>query len=412
LAVSNPLMAIFRAVGMGIGVGSASLVSRRLGAGKREEADRVAAGAITLFLMVSALVTLLCLLNLTRLLRLFGAGETVLPLAKSYMIVETSFIALDFLVIVLAELVRVEGNPVLASVAMITSGLMNCIWDPILIWGFGPFPRLGIAGAAVATSVGRGIGASILIVYLMSSRSSYRCKLSYFKPNFKIAADIYRVGASMTLRITAGSVSQILASITASSFGVVPLAVVGVLFRASSFAFTPCMGLGQGVLPLVGYNYGAKKKDRVGEVVIKAGITGFTWGVLCWVVAMLFATQVMSIFSTAPDFLAAAVPALRIYALGYFTVGLQTILSFFFQGIGKALPSLVVTSSRQLIFLIPSILIFPRLFGLTGLWVAYPVADTLSLLLTVVWLSVEFRHQGIPFRLRSNPVAVPETVKD
>lgn len=204
----------------------------------------------------------------------------------------------------------------------------------------------------------------------------------------------------MTVRTNAASVSQIIAARTAASFGDIPLAVLGVLVRASSFAFGPCMGIGQGMLPLVGYNFGAQKKERVGEVVIKAGLSGFAWGTLCWVMAMLFSTQVMSLFGSEPDFLAAATPAFQIYALGFFTVGLQTILGFFFQGMGKGLSSLVVASSRQLIFLIPCLLIMPGIFGLTGVWAAYPVADTLSVVLTLFFVGIEFRDLGVPFRLR------------
>jgi Na+-driven multidrug efflux pump len=240
----------------------------------------------------------------------------------------------------------------------------------------------------------------MLTFWLASGKSAYRLKPRYFLPSFRIAVDIYRVGISMTLRMMAGSVSQIIASRTAAAFGEMPLAVVGVLFRASGFAFTPCMGLGQGMLPLVGYNYGAHNKERVGELVIKSSTTGFVWGAICWVGAMLASVQVMSLFSTDPNFLIAASPAFRIFALGFFTVGLQNILSFFFQGIGKAFASLVVTSSRQLLFLIPCLLIMPRLFGVNGLWAAYPVADAFSLILTLIWTGIEFRELGIPFSLR------------
>ncbi len=166
----------------------------------------------------------------------------------------------------------------------------------------------------------------------------------------------------------------------------------------------------QGMLPLVGYNYGARKKERVGEVVIKTGVSGFIWGAVCWVAAMLFSTQVMSLFSTDLTFLAAAAPAFRVFALGFFTVGLQTILTFFFQGIGKGLPSLALASTRQIIFLIPAILILPRLFGMTGLWLAFPTADILSVVVTITWTIVEFRRQGIPWRLRgAQPLAYAAT---
>jgi putative MATE family efflux protein len=366
VAVANPLMAIYRAIGVGIGIGASSLISRRLGAGEKETADKTVGAAVSTFLIVSAVITGVGLWNLDFFLRLFGADGAVLPLARSYMLVETAFIALDFIVLVLVELVRVGGNPTLASVAMVTSGIMNCIWDPILGYGWGPFPALGMAGFALATSVGRAIALAMLVFYLASGKSVYHLRLSHFIPNLKIALDIYRIGISMTLRMAAGSVSQAIASVTAASFGEMPLAVVGVLFRASGFAFTPCMGLGQGALPLIGYNYGAHNKERVGEIVIKSSATGFLWGVFCWLVALLASVQVMSLFSTDPAFLAAAAPAFRIFALGFITVGLQNILSHFFQGTGRAFAALVVTSSRQLLFLIPCLLIIPRVFGIVG----------------------------------------------
>ena len=401
VAVANPIMALYRAVGMGIGVGAASLISRQLGEGKTEQADRTAGGAITTFLIISAVLASVCMLNLDFLLSLFGADANVLPPARAYMLVETGFMVLDFIVLALCELVRVGGSPVLASAAMIVSGLMNCIWDPILGYGFGPFPKMGMAGFALATSVGRFFAFSMLVWYLASGKSVYRFKLRHFIPSFKIAVDIYKVGVSMTARMAAGSLSQIIATTTAASFGEMPLAVLGVVQKASGLAFTPCMGIGQGMLPLVGYNYGAHNKDRVGEIVVKSSTTGFLWGVFCWAAAMFFSVQVMAIFSNDPNFLTAAAPAWRIYAFGFFTVGLQTILSFFFQGIGKAFASLVVTSSRQLFFLIPCLLIMPRIFGLNGLWAAYPVADTMAIILTLIWTGLEFRELGLPINLKS-----------
>jgi len=160
------------------------------------------------------------------------------------------------------------------------------------------------------------------------------------------------------------------------------------------------MGLGQGMLPLVGYNFGANQRERVGEVVIKAGLVSFTWGLLWWIVFMLFPSQVMSVFNTDPQFLLEGTQALRIFVLLFFAVGLQMVATFFFQGIGKGLPSLVLASARQVIFLVPGLLIFPQMFGLIGLWVAFPVADALSIMLTLIWTGIEFRRQGIRFRLR------------
>jgi putative MATE family efflux protein len=409
LAVSNPLMTIFRSVGVGIGIGASSLIARRLGAGDKEGANKAAAGSITLFAMVSTVVTIICLFNLKFLLRLFGADDSVLPPALSYMTVETAFMPLDFLLLVLAELIRVEGNPVLASVAMITSGVTNCVFDPLLGFGIGPFPKLGMAGFAFATSIGRAIAVTMILVYMISGRSAYRFKRNYFRPNWKIAKDIYGIGASMTVRMAGGSISQIIANRVAVGFGVIPLALVGLFQRTCTFAFAPSMGIGQGMMPLAGYNYGAKKLDRVGEVVTKAAFLGFAWGLFFWTVATIFSVPITSVFSHDAELLSIAGPAFRIYIIGVSTVGAQIILSFFFQSIGRKFPAMIITASRQVILLIPILLILPRIFGENGLWAAYPTADLLSIALTLVWVNIEFRRQQIPVILRKKKIKTVDT---
>jgi putative MATE family efflux protein len=402
LTVAGPLMTIYRAIGSGIGVGTASLIARNLGAGKKEETNRVAGCSISFFFIVSFLATIICLIYLEPLLRLFGADDSVLPFAESYMFVETLSIAVDFFLVVLVELVRVGGSPSLASTGMIVASITDLIWSPILVFGIGPFPALGMAGAALGTTIGRGIGVSVLLIYIGSGRSIYQFKPSHFMPNLKTIIDIYSIGLSQTVRAGAASIAQTIASRTAASYGVISLGVLGVLYKVNSIVFGFCMGISQGVVPLTGYNFAAQKKERVGEIIVKAGLISFTWGVLCWVGAMLFSTQIMSLFGTDPDFIAIGIQALQMFALGFFLIGVQTNISAFFQGIGKSIPALVIGSSRQLLFLIPCLLIMPSIFGLTGLWAAYPVADVLSLVLTLTWTGITFRSLKIPFRLRSN----------
>ena len=146
-------------------------------------------------------------------------------------------------------------------------------------FGVGPFPALGIAGAAFGTLIGRVIGLALLIPYL-AFKSIYRFKIAYFKPHYRTIVDIYSVGVSSTLRMIAISISQILACIAASYYGTIPLAVLGVLFRINRLNFAFCIGLNQAVVPLVGYNYGARKNERVREIATKATSMGAAWGAL------------------------------------------------------------------------------------------------------------------------------------
>ena len=153
---------------------------------------------------------------------------------------------------------------------------------------------------------------------------------------------------------------------------------MGVLLRAGRFIQMPVLGLGRGLLPVIGYNYGGQKKTRVAEVVFKTALAGSTWTFVGWLVIMLFPTQVMSAFSSNKEFLIEGAQAVRLYSLAYFTLGLRMVPGFFFQGIGKGLPAMILTVARNIVFLLIPILILPRYFGLTGLWFAFPIGGYLN----------------------------------
>ncbi len=400
LAVAFPLMLIFMAIVMGAAMGATSFISRSFGAGKPEEVDRAAGTAIGLAILIGLLMAAVCLPNMDRLLRVFGATGAVLPLAKEYMSILAAGAVVMSVGLVMGNIVRAEGSPMLAGAAMVASAVTNIILDPILIFGLGPAPEMGIAGAAIATVIGRGVGVVIILVHFISGRTQYRFKPQYFLPSPKLVIKFYRVGFASTARLSGMSLVIAMANTIAVSFGVIPLAVLGVVFRLARFIFMPTMGLGQGMLPLVGYNFGAKQKERVGEIVIKSGMLVLGWGLLCWSALMLFPSKIMMVFNSDPQFLVVGAPALRLFTMFLFITQLQIIASFFFQGIGKGKAAMILASARPVIFLVPALLILPRLFGLNGLWAAFPVADALSMLLTIVWTIREFHKQGIPIRFR------------
>jgi len=400
LAVSFPLMMIFMAVSMGAAMGATSFISRSFGAGKYEEVHKAAGAALGLAVVIGLLMAAVCLPNMGNLLRFFGADKSVLPMATEYMSILAAFAVVMSTGMAMGNIVRAEGSPMLSGAAMIASAVTNIILDPILIFGLGPAPELGVAGAAIATVLGRGVGVVIILIHFISGRTQYRFRPSYFIPRPRMVASFYRVGLASTIRMSSMSLVIAFANTIAVSFGVIPLAVLGVVFRLSRFIHMPTMGLGQGMLPLVGYNFGARQQKRVGEIVIKTGMLTFGWGLLCWSAFMLFPAKIMGGFNNEPQFLTVGVPAMRIFTMLMFATQLQRIAGFFFQGIGKGKASLVLASARPVIFLMPALLLLPRLFGINGLWIAFPVADVLSIVLTIVWAVREFHQQGIPIRLR------------
>ncbi|MEM3899243.1 MAG: MATE family efflux transporter, partial [Candidatus Bathyarchaeia archaeon] len=234
-----------------------------------------------------------------------------------------------FFLVVVAELVRAQGSPTIASGGLILANIADLIWSPILVFGVRPFPALGIAGAALGTLIGRAIGLALLTPYL-AFKSIYKFKLAYFRLHYRTVADIYSVGVSSILRMIAISISQMLANIAASSFGTVPLAVLGVLFRINRLNFAFCIGLSQAVVPLVGYNYGAQKLERVREIVVKAVLSGVVWGIMWYVVVTLFPVQTLLLFTTDIKFLGIGASALQIFGISFLTMS-EIIISAFFQ---------------------------------------------------------------------------------
>jgi putative MATE family efflux protein len=400
LAVAFPLMLIFMAIVMGAAIGATSFISRCFGAGEHEKVDRAAGTAIGLAILIGLLMAAVCLPNMEGLLRIFGANEAVLPMATEYMSILAAGAVVMSLGLVMGNIVRAEGSPMLSGAAMIAAAVTNIVLDPILIFGWGPAPELGVAGAAIATVLGRGVGVVIILVYFISGKTQYRFKPRYFLPDPKLVTNFYKTGFASTVRISGMSLVIAMANTIAVSFGVIPLAVLGGVFRLARFIFMPTMGLGQGMLPLVGYNFGAKQKERVGEIVIKTGMLALGWGLLCWSALMLFPEKIMAVFNSDPQFLVVGAPALRLFTMFLFATQLQRIASFFFQGIGKGRAALILASARPVIFLVPALLILPRLLGMNGLWIAFPVADALSIVLTIAWTTREFRKQGIPIRFR------------
>ena len=159
------------------------------------------------------------------------------------------------------------------------------------------------------------------------------------------------------------------------------------------------MGISQGSLPLIGYNYGSRKLDRVGEVFMKAMKASFAWGLLCALIVLFFPVQILSVFNSEPEFLEQGVLAMRLFAIVYLTMGTRQNVGSFFQGIGKGLPSLIIGLAREFIFILPLVYMLSALIGRTGVWLTFPISDVLGAILALVWILVEARRMGLQFHL-------------
>ena len=394
LIIVFPLMILFMALSVGTAIGSSSLIARRLGAGDHEGADRVTCTTITLTLIIGALITAICLPNLDTILGWIGAKGAMLPLAKEYMYILIIFAFLNTFTLVTGGIVRAQGAPTFPSVVLIILALTNIALDPVFIYAL----DMGVAGAAVATVIARGLGMVLFIAYFAMGKTSFSFKLKYFVPDLRTVFEIYRIGLASIVRMSGTSIAMAVSNTLALGFGPNTLNVFGVIMRSFSVVIMPIVGLTQGTLPLIGYNFGAKKLERVGEVVVKSAKVALVWGVICALIAFIIPEQVMSIFGSVDVSLGAY--GLRIAGIGIIALTLQITLTNFFQGIGKGVASLLLTATPDILLWIPGVFILTWLFADTGLWMVFPVVDTIAITITIAWLVIPYRRLGIGFHLR------------
>lgn len=404
MAVTFPLVLCVGSIAAATAMGVTSIIARNLGSRDDEAADRAASTAITLGIIVSGVIAGVLLLTLDPVLRALGANEDVLPLAREYMVITLAFNAFAYLMIILASVIRSEGNPVCASVVPIVSAVVNVALDPLFIFGPGRLPALGIRGAAVATVVSQALAVIFFACWLIKGKTGFNFRLPYFFPRPRVVVDIYRVGSASLMRSMAQIIVMGIVNSTVATFGVVPLAILGVLIRASRLNLMPLIGLGQGVTPIISYNFGAGNKPRVAETVRKMVLSGSVWVGACWLAVMLFPTQVMSVFSGDASFVAEGATAIRIFASTWLCLAFHVAPAFFFQGIGKGMPATVMTAAQNFVFIMIPILTLPRVLGVTGIWMSFAIANLLAAAFGLAWMLVEFRRQGLSL-LRRDTVA-------
>ncbi|HDQ99986.1 MAG TPA: MATE family efflux transporter, partial [candidate division WOR-3 bacterium] len=301
LTVVWPLNLVMIALSVGVGVGANSLIARRLGAGDKEQANRAGAQAILLALISGLVVAAVVAGRLEPILRLLGASPEIMPYARDYLSVIIPFAPLVFFPMVANNLIRAEGNPVYSMVIMVISALTNIVLDPLFIFGLGPFPALGVRGAAIATVIAQAVGALLYLGYFAGRLSGYRFRARDFLPAPRLWGAIYAVGApSMAIQLS-GSVVQAVVNNIAVGFGPMTLAALGVIFRLFAFALMPCLGIAQGVLPLAGYNFGAHRLDRVREVVTRGALAATGITTTAGALFLLFPSFFVGIFNREPE---------------------------------------------------------------------------------------------------------------
>ena len=394
LTIAFPIQMIIMAFAQMIGIGAASAISRSLGAKDIEKADYVAGNSFLLIVILSSIIAAIGLTFTEPMLRLFGATDTILPYAKDYItIILWGSIFFSF-AMSSNNLIRAEGNAKVAMATMLIGAILNIILDPIFIFVF----KMGVKGAALATVISKFVSFLYVLTYLYSGKSSLKVKLHHLKPKMRIMTEILTVGFASFARHATGSIVAIVVNNSLRIFGGdMALIIVGIVHRVTMFVFMPLFGVVQGMQPIVGFNYGAKKLDRVKETLKLSLITTTAIATFGWLLVQLFPFAIISVFTREPEIIEKGSTIMRIVISVIPLIGIQIVGAALFQSLGKAVPSLILALLRQVLLFIPLVIILPRVLGLglLGIWIAYPAADILSVVLTVLFLRSELKKMSL-----------------
>lgn len=410
VSVAFPIQMIIMSFAQMFGIGGASIISRSLGANNIEKAEKTMGNVFSLVIILSAIITILGSIYIEPLLILFGATEDILSHAIEYISVILMGSIFFSFAMASNNIIRSEGNARIAMNTMLISAGLNVILDPIFIFDIIPIINvpglnMGTRGAALATVIAQAATVIYLIFYFLRGKSIVKFRIKNLKLDIKLAIEIITIGLSSFTRSVAGSLLAIVINNSLAIYsGSIAIAVYGVIHKLIMFTLMPMLGIVQGLQPIIGYNFGADKPDRVKEA-LKVGIKIATIiSTIGFIILMFFTNTMISIFNNDPDLIEMGTHALRVVVLVLPIVGFQVVGSGYFQAIGKATPALILSMSRQLLFLIPLILVLPRFFGLEGIWAAFPLADFLAVTLTFIVFMRDMRllDKSIALRQRYN----------
>ena len=401
VSLAFPVQNLMISIAVGTGVGSNALLSRTLGEGNYKKANDVATNSIFLGLLSFAVFFILGLI-FSRYYYVSQTGDAqIIAYGVSYLTIVCIGSIGKFTQIVFERLLQATGKTFYTMITQGTGAIINIILDPILIFGLFGLPKMGVAGAAIATVIGQVVAAILAIFFNFKVNKELNLNIRSFRPHRGIIGEIYKVGVpSIVMRsitsVTTYGINNILINFTTTA-----TAVFGVYYKLQSFVLMPIFGLNNGMVPIIAYNYGAKDGKRVTETIRLSIIYAFGIMILGIVLMQVFPGKALALFNASEDMLAIGIPALRIISLNFVFAGFCIVASSVYQAFGNGLLSLITAVSRQLLVLLP-VAYGLSLFGNVNLiWWSFPIAEVVSVALNVVFLKNIYREkilqmEGLP----------------
>ena len=383
-----PVVILIFAFSLLIGIGSAATVSLKLGMKDREEAERFLGVAVFLSLVISAILMIIIYFNMDRIIYFIGGSKETFSYAKNYLFYINLGVPAAILGLVLNSVIRSDGSPKIAMGTLLIGAITNIVLDPIFIFMFG----MGVKGAAIATIISQYVSMIWTIHYFMSKRSKIKLIKKDIRYDFYKSKEICLLGSSaFVIQIGFSLVTYILNTVLKKYGGDTSIGAMAIVQSFMTFMAMPIFGINQGIQPILGYNYGAKKYKRVKEALYKGIFAATIICLIGYTSVRLFSDSLIHIFTNKPELKEIAKYGLKAYTLVFPIVGLQIVSSIYFQAVGKPKMSFFISLSRQIIVMIPCLIILPKFFGLNGIWYAAPTADSIATLITFILVRREIK---------------------
>ena len=391
LSLAFPAQNILIGLGTGTGVGVSTLVSRALGARDQKGANRVAGNAFFLCVCCWAVMAIFGLLGAAGFIRSQTNVESIRNYGVSYLRIVTIGSFFVYFEICFERLLQSTGLSRLSMWTQLIGAVTNIILDPFFIFGWCGLPALGTAGAAIATVIGQGTGAAVGLFFHLRKNTEIRVRLSDCRPSGRIIGQVYRIGFPSILMVGISALTNYLMNIILHGFTSTAVAVFGSFAKLRSFVFMPIFGINNGIIPIIGYNFGAGNKKRIYRTARCGLLFASAIGLAGFSIFELFPRTLLGFFSASENMLSIGVPALRIGGIIFLVAGYCVAAESVCQALDNSMASFITSIFRQVVALVPAAWLLARLGNVSYVWWAYPIAEVLSVLFNTLFLKKSFR---------------------
>ena len=404
VSLAFPLQMLAISVAVGTGVGLNSLIARRLGEGSHKAAGRVATHGLVLAALSGVVFLVIALFAAAPYLRAFTQNDTVFTGAVTYTRIVLGCSVFSIVSVSAGKSVQATGNMVMPMLQDLAGAVTNIILDPILIFGLLGAPRLGVAGAAIATVIGQAVSMVIGLVVLFRKKHAFEVSFKRFRMSGRIVREIYQVGVPAIIMQAIASVMLTGMNAILAPLSAMAVTVLGVYFKLQSLIFMPVFGLTQGAMPVMGFNFGARLKERLIHAYKVTFMAAFVIMAVGTVIFWVFPDKLLLMFNATEEMLTVGVPALRLISLSFVGAAFGIVNSTVFQAVGHGMASLIVSVARQLFVILPVAYLLAAVGGLHVVWYAFPIAEIVSFLVSFVLLWRIYKREIRGMR----PLSMPE----